>query len=239
MDDIERVGTRKSLRNRSKTWKTTDIEKERVENASDSEKDVIEVDPETPQAPRWNRIRRKSTSTITSTNTLNEGEHSHGESQVLTTILRVVEELRTNNGVSNKIVNELRSNNEQLKASKDQLKMETEELKILTRHLVEELSSVKAQLSEVTKQATTIVDAANTLAQLAAAAQVSATPAVSVGSSTRGSTECSCRPLRNMNDRDVPNVHPDASLSDISAMYQAKDNLAIYPMHSTSQTYPS
>jgi hypothetical protein len=95
MEDIERVGTRKSLRNRSKSWKTTDIEKERVENASNSEDDAIEVEPETPQAPRRNRIRRKSTPTITSANTLNEGAHTHGESQVWTTILRIVEELRT------------------------------------------------------------------------------------------------------------------------------------------------
>jgi hypothetical protein len=172
MDDPERVTTRKSLRNRSRTWKKTDTEKERTEYASDSADDVIEVEPETPQAPRRNRIRRKSTSTTTSANTSNEGEHTHEESQTLTTILRVVEELRTNNGVSNKIANELRSNNEQLKASNDQLKVEMEELKTLTRHLAEEVSAVKA-----------------TLAQLTAAIQCSAPAVASAGSSTRGSTE--------------------------------------------------
>jgi cell division protein FtsB len=130
--------------------------------------------PKPQQAPRRRRIRRKSTSTITSANIWNEDEHTCGESQVLATILRVVEELRTNNGVPNKIANELRSNNEQLKASNIQLKGEVEELKTHTRHLAEELSAVKA-----------------TLAQLAAAVQCSTPAVASAGSSTRGSTECS------------------------------------------------
>ena len=56
MDDIGRVGTRKSLRNQSRTWKTTENEEERVENASESQNDVIEVGSETPQAPRRSRI---------------------------------------------------------------------------------------------------------------------------------------------------------------------------------------
>ena len=56
-DQIQRVGTRKSLRTTKKTLRVSEIEKERIDNTCDSDDDVITVEPSTPPAPRPNRVR--------------------------------------------------------------------------------------------------------------------------------------------------------------------------------------
>jgi hypothetical protein len=94
-DDIERVGTRKSLRTTKKTLKASDIEKERVENTCDSDDDVITVEPSTPPAPRPNRVRGKSITTTTTatatSNITNSKASTREQEQILTDILYLVE----------------------------------------------------------------------------------------------------------------------------------------------------
>jgi len=69
-DDIQRVGTRKSLRTIKKSLKASERDEGRVENAWESGDDVIEVEAAVPRTLRPNRVRGKSNSTARTTTTV-------------------------------------------------------------------------------------------------------------------------------------------------------------------------
>ena len=112
MNEIEHVGTRKSICNTKKTLKAIEIDKERVENACNSGDDVGEGETLNPHPPPPNQTREESICKIaTSIASPNSEGHTREKDQILTTILNVVEELRNNHGATDKIVNELHANN--------------------------------------------------------------------------------------------------------------------------------
>jgi hypothetical protein len=92
---------------------------------------------------------------------------THGKDQILTTNLNGVEEVRSNNGATDQIIDELRTNNHQLKTNNDQLQKEMADLRTFTKDLMGELASIKTQLSEVTKQLASVTKTASSLTQLA------------------------------------------------------------------------
>ena len=176
MDDIERVATRRSLRNPKKTLKGSQFDRERVENAWESGDDVIEVEPALPRTPRPNRVRGKSnpTTTTTATATLNDPRAKAGTTrkvQISTADLGRRDEPESNNGLTNQIIDELRTNNRQLKTNNDQLQKEMAELRTFTKDLMEELTSIKTQLSDVTQQLSSVTKTASSLSQLATMVQ--------------------------------------------------------------------
>ncbi|KIW87201.1 uncharacterized protein Z519_12103 [Cladophialophora bantiana CBS 173.52] len=177
MDETERVATRKSLRNSNKTLKASQFDRERAENAWDSGDDVIEVEPALPRTPRPNRVRGKSnctTTTATATaaldNTSSEA-YINGQGWISTTNLSRAEDLRSNNGATNQIIAELRTNNHQLKTNNEQLQKEMAELRAFTKDLMGELTSIKTQLGEMTRELATVTRTASSLQQLVTIAQ--------------------------------------------------------------------
>lgn len=198
-------------------------------------------------------MRGKSTPTTTiataTLNTTNSGGHTREKDQVLPTILSIGEELRNNNGATDKIIDEQRSNNQQLKANNDQLQKGMAGLGTVTKDLMEELTSIKTQLSEAPRQSASVTNAVSTLFDLATTMQHSPLPAASPGSSsprTYASVPTnSINPLSSASQQQAPsrpirsrNPIPGRDIGDTPSERQEQESLCGGDGGEISRCYP-